>query len=111
MADVPHFDIPFRFDTTGHAVTVEQDSLEEISNCVEAVMRTIIGQRIEAPDFGIPDPTFSTQPLALQQIIDAVLVQEPRAALLLEQHPSQFDQLIDIITARVSIESQGVNSA
>lgn len=100
---VPHFDLPFRLSGL-HAVEVDQDSIEDITNCVEAVIRTFKGARIELPDFGIDDPTFSLQPLAVQDVVQAVLDQEPRASLLISQHPDQFNQTITDVLVRVSTE-------
>lgn len=103
MADIPHFDLPFRF-VGSNAAVVEQDSLEDITNCVEAVVRTIIGQRVELPDFGIPDPTFQTQPLQLQAITEAILQQEPRATIAMTQNPDRFNQLVVDVLMRVSAQ-------
>lgn len=108
---VPHFDIPFRFNTTGHAVVTEQDTLEEISNCVEAILRTRVGQRLEIPDFGIEDPVFENQPLQLQGIVAAIIEQEPRAIVLLEQAPDRLDQMIANIRTSVSVNTEEVGNA
>lgn len=97
---IPHFDLPFRM--AGHAVVNDQDTLEDVSTCVEAIVRTHKGQRIEVPDFGIPDPTFQVQPIRLDAIVNAILDQEPRASILVEQAPDRFDSLIARIIARVS---------
>lgn len=110
MTDTPHFDLPFRFDSSGHAAVVEQDTLEDVTNCVEAVLRTIKGQRAEAPDFGIDDPTFTDQPINLQAIVEAVLEQEPRANVLITQSPDKFDSLIADLVADVSLV-QEVNAS
>ena len=99
---VPHFDLPFRFDATGHAAVVDQDTLEDVSNCVQAVLRTTVGQRQEMPTFGITDPTLQTQPILQGDIIAAVLDQEPRAVLVIDQSPDSFDNLIDDILVDVS---------
>lgn len=108
VAILMHFDLPFRF-LRGHAVTVDQDSLDDITNCVEAVLRTLKGQRTELPDFGLDDPAFQLQPINLQAITNAVLAQEPRASMLLDQAPDQFNYLIAKVLAQVS--SQEVSSA
>lgn len=102
MSFVPHFDLPFRF-VSGHAAVVNQDTLADVTNCVEACLLTIIGERTELPEFGIPDPTFENQPIDLGAITDAVLAQEPRAIILLTQNPDKFDQLIADVLANVSI--------
>jgi hypothetical protein len=97
-----HLDLPFHFNSDGHAATVEQGSIEDITNCVEATFRTVIGQRQELPDFGIPDLTFGVQPLNLQQIVDHLSEIEPRAILLMEQAPDEFDAMIARVLAKVT---------
>lgn len=98
---IPHFDFPFRFVNSTAAV-VEQDSLEDITNCVTAIAATVQGERIERPSFGIPDPTFDRQPLDLQGILQAVTDGEPRAHTLIDQAPDRIDQLIAHITLSVA---------
>jgi hypothetical protein len=104
---VPHLAIPFNWDGSSAAV-IEQDTIEDISACVEASCLTIIGQREELPDFGIPDPTFGIQPIDVQRIIDAVLKYEPRAALYMSQSPDEFDQLIARVLLAVSAKEVNV---
>lgn len=105
MTVVPHFDLPFRF-TAGHAAVVEQDSSDDISNCVDAVLLTRIGSRVEMPEFGIPDPTFDIQPIELQGMFAALVEQEPRAYVLIDQEPDRFDQLIAHLTVSVAPQTQ-----
>lgn len=65
----------------GSPAVVEQDTVEEITQCVEAVLKTQVGQRIEVPEFGLDDPTFME--LAAnetgEEIALAVEEWEPRA--------------------------------
>jgi hypothetical protein len=108
MTDVPHFDYPFRFVTGGHAAVVEQDSAEDVLNCVTAIVKTKVGDRIESPTFGIPDPTFEAQPLDLGLISDAILTQEERASIIIDQSPDRYDQLIADVLINVSVR-EGVS--
>src|SRR5438105_3132804 len=103
MANVPHFDLPFRWASNGHAAEAEQDSLEDVTNCVQAILSTTIGQRMEAPGLGVVDPTFQKQPINLAEIADALAEQEARATALLEQAPDKFDALIARVQAKVSL--------
>jgi phage baseplate assembly protein W len=85
VAKVPQFDVPFRLDpVTGAPAEVEQGSVEEIEQCVEAVLRTIVGTRIDDLDFGIPDETFRQQtPNSSAEVyVAAVEEMEPRARVL-----------------------------
>lgn len=76
----PHFRTPFSIAGDGPA-EVEQDSDREIDQCIEAVLRTPVGTRIEDPEFGRPDETFRTlgpSPSA-DVYVAAVEAGEPRA--------------------------------
>jgi phage baseplate assembly protein W len=74
-----HFAIPFRYDPTGSAATVPQDSVAEISQCVQVLLSTPTGTRIEQMDYGIPDPTFSSESRAVADITQALAKWETRA--------------------------------
>lgn len=54
----PHFSLPFRFNQVrGGKLEVaysEQDTIDEIADCVELVCRTDQGQRVTLPGFGRP---------------------------------------------------------
>lgn len=108
MADTPHLDLPFRF-VSGAAAVVEQDSLDDVSNCVEATLRTLVGQRLELPGFGIDDPTFQNQPIDTAAIVDKLLNEEPRASVLLSQAPDRFNSLVARVTAQVSAQEVNAN--
>lgn len=88
MALAPHFDLPFRFGPDADLVSVEQDSVDEIANCVEVVLRTHPGDRVEDPDFGSEPLVPDQQPLGLAGVIAAVGEHEPRARLAAEQDPA-----------------------
>lgn len=83
---IPKISLPFRFhhhgvDTGMVAHVVEQDSIEDIMSCVEAVARTIRGERVDEPEFGITDPTFSSPHAQFDRIIAEISQWEPRARL------------------------------
>lgn len=104
MADVPHFQIPFKFtfgaDGFLHAAVNEQDSIEDVTACVEAIVRTPLGFREELPDFGIRDQTFTQGMINSEDIIVAITQWEPRAEILIEEDDSMLDKFIAI--ARVT---------
>jgi hypothetical protein len=103
---VPHIDIPPRF-AGGKIVVVEQDSDAEVRNCVEIALRFRRGFRPEALDCGIPEQAFSEGGADIDQIIEHVGEQEPRAGLLLERIASELEQAktleqgIDVVRAAV----------
>lgn len=83
MARTPHLGLPFRLSGSSFAVT-EQDSSEEVSDCVEAVLRTPQGSRIDVPAFGRPDDTFAQLGKAApnaEPYLAAIEEWEPRATV------------------------------
>lgn len=103
MPDTPHFALPFRF-VNGHAAEVEQDTVEDIAACVEAVLRTRPGERDELPEFGTPDLTFTQRPVDTDALLDAVEEWEPRARLLVEERPDLFDETVARVRVAVDTE-------
>lgn len=83
MASATHFAWPFRI-VDGVVPTVEQDSTMEIDQCVEAVLNTPVGSRIDAPDYGVPDETFSQLSVdeSAALYLAAIDAAEPRARVL-----------------------------
>ncbi len=80
MARAPHFQTPFRV-SGGAPVEIEQDTPEEIGQCVRAVLRTPEGTLMDKPEFGRPDEAFAQQvpnPDA-QVYLQAIEEWEPRA--------------------------------
>ena len=104
MADVPHFALPFRF-RQGRAVEVEQDSIDDVAACVEAVLRTRPGQRDEHPDFGTPDLTFSQRPVSSESLAAAVERWEPRVHLLAEEDPDLVHEAVQRV--RLTLTQEG----
>lgn len=104
MADVPHFDLPFRF-SQGRAVEVEQDSIDDVAACVEAALRTRPHERDEHPEFGTPDLTFSQLPLSTDALVATVEKSEPRARLLAEVAPDRLDETVARV--RLTIAQEG----
>lgn len=100
MPDVPHFAVPFRFVGARVAV-VEQDSPEEIAQCVEAILATPEGSRIARPEFGLPDQAFTEGGASRREILEAVSVWEPRADVLVEVAPDRFDELVSRVSVTV----------
>lgn len=98
---IPHFAYPLRY-VNGSAVVNEQDSLDDIADCVYAICTTHPGDRVELPDFGITDPAFQQVPIdaaALQQQIEEW---EPRAQILIDAAPDKYD--LSVVNAQVNVE-------
>lgn len=104
MTMIPHFDLPFRFRSSLGVQTpavVDQDSDDDIANCVLAAVLTRVGWRPEAPTFGTTDLTFQNQPVDLDRLVKEITTNEPRAALMAAQNPDAFDALIDDVLVQV----------
>lgn len=77
----PHFDLPFRYDSRTNPVCVEQDTVDDVAVCVEAILRTPVGQRIYNPTFGAPEMTFAQRPVDVDTLVNRVEAWEPRVRL------------------------------
>lgn len=97
---IPHLSLPFRI-VDGAAAVNEQDSVEEIVDCVEAILRCPQGHRVELPDFGLADQAFA-QSGADPQIVEATVNRwEPRTRTIATVNP---DALKDAIS-RVLVQT------
>lgn len=101
--DNPHFDFPMRLAGKTIAV-VEQDSYTDVFNCIHCIVRTPQGYRDEAPDFGIPDLTFSVIPSGIENRLPAIEEniqnQEPRSSIVVTESMS----LADVMSVVLSID-------
>ena len=90
---LPHFSMPFRLEGASFAAN-EQDTAEEVADCVELTLRTVQGERRTLPDFGRPDRlVFSTDRLlAVNSVQQAIEHGEPRARPLVESDASDAEQ-------------------
>lgn len=83
------------------AAVAEQDTFEDIANCVEAIIRTPLGFRDDNLTFGMPGFELMTQPVMSQIITDIVSSQEPRAEIFMEENRNEFDQFIARVIVQV----------
>ncbi len=105
MPDVPHFSYPFRFSPSRAAVS-EQDSLDEIADCVLVTILCPLGFRVELPEFGLNDPTFSTPGTDLEQLRSTVEFWEPRATAVFDSRLDSVEALLEHVEARISLRTQ-----
>jgi phage baseplate assembly protein W len=103
--EAPHFQIPFNFGANGHATCVEQDSEDDIFQCIQSVVKTPRGFRLELPGFGIDDPVFKEGGPDTADIASAIATWEPRANAVVDlTQDENVDQLAwDVL---VSMESE-----
>lgn len=93
---IPKFKIPFT--VAGRAAIVEQDSIDEIAQCVYAICATPRGSREDYPEFGVDPHDFER--LDLDQLRDAIEEWEPRAEALVD---SQLEDLVERVRVDVAI--------
>ena len=105
MTDLPHFSLPFRF-TSPYAAVTEQDSIDEIGDCVLAILSCPIGFREELPQFGIEDLTFTEQPLDTEDLAAVIDTWEPRASVLFDQHPGTWDEMVARVQTYVRVRTE-----
>lgn len=95
--DVPHFKFPFQLTSDGSRVQVtKQDSDEEIMDCIEVLLATEVGERVEMTDYGILDQVFRENGVDVAHIMSQIRIFEERANVQLE--PSQIEHLIQNVT-------------
>lgn len=80
QVSIPHWQFPFTFNTATGVGVVEQDTIDEVSSNVGAILACQQGQCPELPTFGYVDPTFGSAPLDTRQLVAAIQRQEPRAS-------------------------------
>jgi phage baseplate assembly protein W len=101
---VPHFALPFRVEASGSVAVLDQDSEEEIAQCVGVLMSTTVGERIELPGYGIRSPVFSTMSTHDDADMAAAVGKwEPRATALV--HSEVIDESLRHVL--VQIETSG----
>lgn len=82
--DTPHLAFPLAV-TDGVFDTVEQDSPEHLAQRVLLTVNTIIGDRVEDPEFGIPDHLLRAGGVDLEELRTAIAASEPDAAPMVER--------------------------
>jgi len=87
----PHLAVPFTLAIDGSAATVEQDTADDIANCVRTLLSTPTGARLAVPDYGVVDPTFAGVNEA--EIAAAVTEWEPRADITVTTDPTDPSQV------------------
>jgi phage baseplate assembly protein W len=105
--DIPHFKLPFRWEASslgGLAAGVcDQESVEEIGGCCEAVLRTVQGQRTTLPEFGRPQLEFNTAPESVKAALAAALLEwEPRVQSYITDAPDDSDEGVQVVRALIA---------
>lgn len=103
--DTPQLALPFRFGANGQPLTVDQDSVEEVADCVETFLRTPLGHFPEQPDYGLLDPSFEEGAVDTQELAAGLAQWEERANVALEQRPDLRDRFTNVLNIQLSTRS------
>lgn len=96
--ETPVLKWPFTLNAAGTALEfVEQDTVEEITQCVALVVSTHVGELVDEPTFGAVDPTFREGGVAESTISRAITRWEPRATIVFTSDElEEYTQTIDL---------------
>jgi len=88
----------------GGALVNEQDSPEDIVDCIKAIIAYPIGVRHDMPEFGIPDLPFRQErDTKIQELRDAISEWEVRAQIDAEGGPLVTDSMIWDILVKAGV--------
>ena len=96
----PKLKVPFNINGSS-ADVVEQDSVEEVVQCVTAIINTPVGFREDQPEYGMEDPTFLEGGVDAEDIEAIVGEWEDRATTMTT---SEMDDLVNNVNIEVSEE-------
>jgi phage baseplate assembly protein W len=96
---IPKLRIPLRVEN-GRMALVEQDSPDNIAACVYAILAYERGSRIEDPEFGVENPSFSQFPFDDREWLEQIARYEPRASVETQQ---EIEDTIGAILVEVGL--------
>lgn len=106
--NIPHRAYPFRMvtqpDGSLAADVNEQDSLDDILDCAQAIVACPAGAWIDNLGFGVPSLAFSQTPLDADGVGRAVSRWEPRAMSAAREYPDKFDQTLRHVQVDVTTQ-------
>lgn len=102
---VPHYALPLSFTgINGGARVNEQDTDEDVIDCVKAICAFPIGSRDDEPTFGIPDMLFqqrSQSSANVPALKTAIMRWEPRIAVKVSEDSSGYDELLETLVVKI----------
>jgi hypothetical protein len=105
MPDIPHLKLPLQLHGTSFMMT-EQDSDEEIADCVEAIIRCPVGFREDLPEFGMPEQTFASPSADITAMENAIIAWEPRVQALIAEDLSLMYQALERVGINLMREDE-----
>lgn len=102
MTDIPHFKFPFSLTPAGDRTQMtEQDTDEEIMDCLQVLLSTVQGERIDLPEYGVQDQTFRQNGVDVGHVLQQIRRFEERADTVLETEP------IEDLVQRINVRYRG----
>ena len=84
----------------GRLAVVEQDSDDDVAQCMTAIGRTRRGDRWDQPDMGVDPVEFHERPIDTTQMIQALRRHEPRRSVdVIETTPVLADAVSGAVAA------------
>jgi hypothetical protein len=94
MTDIPRLAWPLTVSANGQFSAVEQDGDQDIQQCIAAIVRHRVGDRVDLPEMGIDDLTHAEQPVDLDSIVEVINRHEPRAATVASGAPDLVESIV-----------------
>lgn len=97
--ETPQPQWPFQLNPQQTAIKfVEQDTPQEIAQCVAFVLTTQPGELVTAPQMGLPDPTFKENGVSEDELEEVIHQWEPRATFTFSRNElKKLAQSIEIV--------------
>lgn len=96
-----HLPYPFRWGSHGNAVEIDQDTDDEIINCVEVIVITPVGSLVDQGDFGAVDFIFQKNPSVIT-LTAQINKWEPRANVEITTQLDSVDSLMRLVEIQVA---------
>ena len=105
----PHFKLPFQFGgINGGALMNEQDTPEDVVDCIRAIIAFPIDSRHDLPEFGIPDLLFRQfDEKLIGQVRTAIDLWEDRPVLDVEGEVSLSDTALWNLLIKAGVVDNG----
>lgn len=99
--DIPHLKFPLVLIGTKLG-QVEQDSADDIQQCIATIVSTPLGHSDELPEMGLTRQEFYEGGADVQEIQQQLDAHEPRWSDLVTEAPDRVDEALSIVSIRVT---------
>lgn len=97
---IPKLKVPLQMGAHGLA-TVEQDSVDDVAQCVYMLLATPRGSRLEEPDYGVEEVLWDGFPPDLSEWFTQIAIWEPRAEV---ETLAELESLLERVTVGVKVK-------